>query len=358
MNQVIDTVFDVTHFFDISHDLMCIAGFDGYFRRINPSVIQTLGYSEDELYSRPIDDFVHPDDLPITRQSRQQVIQGTPLLHFENRYLTKAGETVWLAWTSMPLASEKLIYAIAKIITPKKQIEADRNALLTKLTQLNAEMRQLTYTASHDLRAPVHNLVALFDLLNPDNISHAESRYYLELLKSATDVLRKNLNQHIEQLLHQDSVNLGRKKVDLSLTLQRVKNSLLTLIEQSGTDIQADFQAFSSINFNPSYLESIFLNLISNSIKYARPGHSPQITIQARLAGEIQQLVFSDNGLGFDLERVQDKLFGLHQTFHNHPDSKGIGLYLVYNHLNSLGGHISLNSQPGQGSTFTLSFKP
>src|SRR5690606_22381447 len=117
------------------------------------------------------------------------------------------------------------------------------------------------------------------------------------------------------------------------------------------------FSALQEIVFNPAYLESIFLNLISNAIKYAQPGVLPVISISSRLLGDVPQLVFSDNGLGFDMAEVKDKIFGFHQTFHDHFDSKGIGLYLVHNHLLSLGGQIELESQLNQGSTFTLSFK-
>jgi signal transduction histidine kinase len=71
----------------------------------------------------------------------------------------------------------------------------------------------------------------------------------------------------------------------------------------------------------------------------------------------VKQLIFADNGLGFDMELVKDKVFGFHQTFHHHHDSKGIGLYLVYNHITSLGGQISIESKPNEGATFTISFK-
>ena len=104
-------------------------------------------------------------------------------------------------------------------------------------------------------------------------------------------------------------------------------------------------------------MESIFFNLITNSIKYAKPGLTPVITITSRVHEGVNQLVFTDNGLGFDMENVKDKIFGLHQKFHNHVDSKGIGLYLVHNHVTSLGGEISIKSEVNQGTQFVISFK-
>ena len=108
--------FDLEYFFSLSPDLICIAGYDGYFKKINPAVSQTLGYTNEELISRPITSFVHPDDQVITSKSRQSVKEDVPLINFENRYITKTGEVVWLSWTSIPIKRDKLIFAIAKKI--------------------------------------------------------------------------------------------------------------------------------------------------------------------------------------------------------------------------------------------------
>ena len=96
--------------------------------------------------------------------------------------------------------------------------------------------------------------------------------------------------------------------------------------------------------------------MITNSIKYAQPGLEPVISIKSIKSEEKKQLIFSDNGRGFDSEKVGDQIFQRHQTFHDHKDSKGIGLYLVYNHITSLGGDITVDSKPNKGTTFTISF--
>lgn len=115
-----DTLFDLEYFFDLSPDLLCIAGYDGYFKKINPAVSKTLGYSDEELFARPINSFVHPDDQKITSQNRQSITEGRPLINFENRYITKSSEIVWLSWTSMPIERDKMVFAIAKIVYKKK----------------------------------------------------------------------------------------------------------------------------------------------------------------------------------------------------------------------------------------------
>jgi signal transduction histidine kinase len=104
-------------------------------------------------------------------------------------------------------------------------------------------------------------------------------------------------------------------------------------------------------------MESILLNLITNSIKYARPDHFPVITISTRILNGVKQLIFSDEGQGFNMDEVKDKIFGFQKKFHHHIDSKGIGLYLVYNHVTSLGGEITIESKINEGTTFTISFK-
>jgi light-regulated signal transduction histidine kinase (bacteriophytochrome) len=136
-----------------------------------------------------------------------------------------------------------------------------------------------------------------------------------------------------------------------------VRKSIQSLVEASGTFIHADFSNLNTIRFNRAYMESVFLNLITNSIKYARSDEHPIIQIRSEKADGRDLLIFSDNGMGFDMEKVNDKIFGLHQKFHHHKDSKGIGLYLVHNHITSLGGKIEVESETNRGTTFTMSFK-
>jgi len=115
--------FDLEYFFQLSPDLLCIAGYDGYFKKINPAVSKTLGYTDEELFAAPIDSFIHPADQERTKQKRDELRRGEALLRFENRYLAKDGSAVWLSWTSVQIERDKLVFAIAKDITYKKQFE-------------------------------------------------------------------------------------------------------------------------------------------------------------------------------------------------------------------------------------------
>lgn len=349
--------FNFERFFELSADLFCIAGYDGYFKRINAAVSKTLGYTNEELFSRPINFFVHPADQTITEKKRDNIRHEIPLLNFENRYITKSGEVVWLAWTSMPVDREQLVFAIAKNITEKKRQEAERNNLITSLTQINDDLKQLTYTTSHDLRSPVSNLLSVFNFIDISKIQDAETVELIGMLRSASESLKETLNNYVDVLSQKDSLNVHLEKINVNNSLNTVLRSVSSLIQDSGVTINYSIAGDCTINFNKAYLESVFLNLITNSIKYARPEVVPVIDISFRIYKGLKQIIFADNGLGFDMDRVKDKIFGFHQTFHHHHDSKGIGLYLVYNHITSLGGQITIESKPNEGATFIISFK-
>lgn len=343
-------------FFDISPDLFCIAGYDGYFKRINPAVSALLGYSLEELFSSPINDFVHPEDKDITAEARKKLTKSHPLLNFENRYLTKNGETVWLSWTSMYLENEELIFAIAKDITLKKNLELERNLLLQNLTDINQKLKNLSYTVTHDLRAPVNNFISIFKLLDSSKIEDTRTLKLLEVLKLSSDNLNETLSNYVDILYDEDKRNQEIEKINFKESLDSVMKSIPSLIKNAQTSIKFDFEELKEVEFNNAYMASIFLNLITNSIKYAKPEVAPVISIRSSIHKGKKKLIFEDNGLGFDMEKVKDKIFRINQKFHNHKDSKGIGLYLVYNHIKNLGGDIKVESKVNVGTKFIISF--
>jgi PAS domain S-box-containing protein len=351
------TNFDYELLFGLSSDLLCIAGYDGYFKKINQAVSTVLGYTMEELYAKPINDFIYEDDRESTTNVRKELTRAKPLLNFENRYVTKNGEIVWLSWTSHPVESEQLIFAIAKNITHKKRLEAERNVLLANLTKVNRDLKQLTYTTSHDLRSPVSNFLSLFSMIDVSKVSDGDTVDLLETIKLAGDNLKKTLNTYVEGLIEKHGSHATLEEVNLSECLTNVLLSVNSLIYSSRTTIETDFSKVDKIKFNKAYLESIFLNLITNAIKYSRPDRFPVIRVHSDRSKGFNQLIIEDNGLGFDMEKVKDKLFGFHQTFHNHHDSKGIGLYLVHTHVTSFGGKINVESKTNEGAKFIISFK-
>jgi PAS domain S-box-containing protein len=348
--------FNLELYFELSPDLLCIAGFDGYFKKINPTVSKTLGFSRSELLSRPIHTFIHPEDKVETARTRQNILNNQPLLNFENRYLTKEGETVWLSWTSMPIASEEVVFAIAKIVTHRRIIEEDRNQLLSTLTKANKDLKQLTYTASHDLRAPVNNLLSVFNIMDLSRIQDEETLEFINILKSATENLKDTLNNYVDVLSNGEALTEQNEDIYFQDSLDSVLMSLGSLLRDSNVSIHADFSAFPKIKGNKTSLDSIFLNLITNSIKYAKTDSYPVISITSRHENHIKQLIFKDEGIGFDMDKVKNRIFGFGQKFDHNPGNKGIGLYLVQNHVTSLGGSIVVESKINEGAKFIITF--
>ena len=116
---------DMFTFFEMTPDLVCIAGKDGFFKKVNRAVIEKLGYTEEELFARPISSFLYPEDMEMTIRERTKLLDGTALTNLENRYVTKDGRIIWLHWTSIYLSDKEVVFAIAKDITERKQVEKE-----------------------------------------------------------------------------------------------------------------------------------------------------------------------------------------------------------------------------------------
>ena len=130
-------------FFEVSIDLLCCLGFDGYFRRLNPAWERALGFTIAELKSRPFLEFVHPDDRERTLRQNQAVRHGGHANTFQNRYLCKDGSHRWLLWNAAPDGAHSLIYSVARDVTEQKRAEAERERLVTELQTALAEVRTL-----------------------------------------------------------------------------------------------------------------------------------------------------------------------------------------------------------------------
>lgn len=134
---------DIEQFFEISIDLLCVLGFNGYFKRLNPAWERALGFTREELMSRPFIDFVHPEDRDATRAQNARVRQGDPALAFVNRYLCKDGSHRWLRWNAAPVHAANVIYSVARDITDRKKAEDERDALVVRLQTAVDEVKTL-----------------------------------------------------------------------------------------------------------------------------------------------------------------------------------------------------------------------
>jgi PAS domain S-box-containing protein len=349
---------ELNHFFTLSPDIMCIISEDGYFKKINPALIRIVAFSEAELLAHPVRNFVHPEDRVAYRTEIHKTLYKTDTLQFENRFITKTGNIVWFEWEMIPLKSEGLIYAVAKDITQKKAMDEEKKQLIEALTNNNRELKQFSYITSHNLRSPLTNMLSVFELLNLEHITHKETIVLIDALKKSTLHLNNTLNDLIDILIVKGNTNLTLRPIQFAQVYQSVTNSIQHLIDESGAIIETHFHEAPEVVFNSEYLESIFLNMLTNSIKYSKENENPKIKIYSYVKNKNIHLNFEDQGLGFDLEKVKDRIFGLYQKFHAHKDSKGIGLYLVHSQVTALGGSVTVESKPLEGTKFTICFKP
>jgi signal transduction histidine kinase len=159
-------------------------------------------------------------------------------------------------------------------------------------------------------------------------------------------------------LIIKNKVNAKKEELCIEKNLERVVTSIQTTIDEFEVEIQTDFSATRVVEFNHNYFESILLNLLTNAVKYRSPDRKPVIKISTEvIEDDGVKLYFSDNGLGIDLERYGDRIFGLYQRFHDHADSKGLGLYIVNSQVRAMGGTIELESEVNKGTTFIITFK-
>jgi signal transduction histidine kinase len=148
-----------------------------------------------------------------------------------------------------------------------------------------------------------------------------------------------------------DSVEFNT--INLNDIVDGIKLQLSESIRTSNFEIQTTFE-LETINYEKSHIENLFLNLITNAIKYRRDEADPIIQIHSSKLNNHVRLIFKDNGSGIDLDKHGKNLFGMYKRFHSNPEGRGVGLYLVKRQLNALGSTISVESEPNQGTCFTV----
>ena len=234
-----------------------------------------------------------------------------------------------------------------------RQLEAKRD----KLASQNNRLVQLYHIMTHDLRAPLANMTMLIKF-----IRESEDPEEQKELVSKLPVVINTLNSNCSDLLDiiDTSALDGEEEVNFIFfedALQKVIRSLDSEIQSKSATIFHDFSESEQVVYTGQYLQSLFLNLLSNALKYADPGRPPVIEIKSKKEGDHLVLTVKDNGLGLDLETHGENLFKPRRTFHKNHDAKGYGLYMTKVQLENYGATIEMESIPGEGSTFTVRFK-
>lgn len=224
------------------------------------------------------------------------------------------------------------------------------------LRKINNDLDNFIYTASHDLRAPISNIEGLVDALNAVVLSeNNEAREILGLMRFSVEKFKETIKDLTEISRIQKEKTEDIQEVHVSEILDEVKDSIKDMIERSGALIRLDIKE-EKIRFSRKNLRSIFYNLLSNAIKYRASGRLPEVFVTTEKQDDFILLTVKDNGLGIP-HKHQDKIFTMFKRFHDHVDGTGVGLYIVKRILDNEGGHITVESEEGKGSTFKVYFK-
>ncbi|MEQ8686899.1 MAG: PAS domain S-box protein [Imperialibacter sp.] len=244
-----------------------------------------------------------------------------------------------------------------RIEDQKRLLEAKNNLeiLAERLTKQNSQLTNFTHIISHNLRSPVGNLTSLLHLYEI-----SEEKEEKELIFSKFEIVIEHLSSTLNTLINTLKIKTEDANILESVrfddVLKKTMEIITVQIEESEIAIKSDFSAVAEIQYNRSYMESIFLNLLTNAVKYRSAKRKPQVSIVSTNENGRVVLKFSDNGLGIDMDKFGDKLFGLNKTFHGNDEAKGVGLFLTKTQIEALGGSITAESEPGKGTTFIITF--
>lgn len=328
---------------------------------VNPAFSKMTGFDDNEVIGASLDSFMNGVHIKNELIKLEEALKKKEEYSFESINTRKNGEEYWVNFIIIPITDKENQHShwisIQRDISVEKEREKEREALISELTQNNKDLKQFSYITSHNLRAPLSNLTGLLNLIEDVPIENEELKEIINGFSKSTNQLNETINDLVNVIIIKDSPSIQKEDIVIRDVFENVFSQLSFLISLKKPIIKIDFHDSEIINLNKSYIESILLNLMTNSLRYFDPKKQLKITISSKKTDLETVILFKDNGIGIDMDRNKDKIFGLYQRFHDYPDSKGLGLYLVKSQVESMGGKISVESQVGVGTTFTITFK-
>jgi PAS domain S-box-containing protein len=326
------------------------------FLAVNLAALEQYGYSLEEFQHLTAKDIRVPEDQPAFLQAVQELTETYQ--HFGQWQLVKKNGAVVHAEIyihKVVFQGKRAYLSLVLDNTARLKAEEDRNKLIEELTHQNLDLQQFAYITSHNLRAPIANIMGLVNLYDPENTQQENQQLIANLGESARnlDTVVRDLN---DLLLIRTLPQEERQVVQLEKAFHFIRQSLHAEISASLARIQVDFTAAPEVVSVRSYVLSILYNLLSNALKYRSPDRDLHIKVQSAPEGDYTCLAVTDNGLGIDLAKNKDKLFGMYKRFHQHIEGKGLGLHLVKTQIETLGGSIRVQSEKDKGTTFKVLF--
>ncbi|AYN69034.1 PAS domain S-box protein [Euzebyella marina] len=351
---------------DSAPDAIVILNNRGKIKIVNKEAEKLLGYTIKELLNKHIS-FVTPTKFKNLHKEYAAKFfnnpnQGLVIKNQELYIKNKSGGQIPVQVSIGPVeTAEGLMISIAiRDITLRKEAESKLVAMnnrlkdtAKKLSIQNQQLSDFNHITSHNLRSPVSNLNALLKLLQVEKDDVRKSLLF-EKFEKVIDHLSSTLDTLVETLRIKSETAQNQTKISFEKVLTKTKDILTAQIMDSGAEIISNFSKASKIEYNEVYLESIFLNLVSNAIKYKSPLRPPVIHIESWVEDGKTKLKVADNGLGIDLKKNGKKLFGLNKVFHRHPEAKGVGLFLTKAQVEAMGGTITAESEVNVGTTFLI----
>ncbi|MBF6640038.1 PAS domain S-box protein [Flavobacterium sp. J49] len=331
----------------------------GNFITINKEYGRIVGYSTEELLATNFQSITYPDDLQIDLDHMDKIKKGIiDDFCIEKRYIHKTGKIVWVNLVVAVLWKEgnRVLnhIAIVEDITDKKRAVEELNLSFKLVSEQNKRLLNFSYIVSHNLRSHTSNIELISSLL--DGVKTKEEQdEMVDLLKQVSKSLDETMRNLNEVVNIRTNINLTIESLNLHQFIENSLNILQRQIQDKQVVIENRVPLHIQINYNAAYLESILYNFISNAIRYSHPERKPLIILTFDEAKKA--LSISDNGIGINLKRNREDLFGMYKTFNSNPDAKGIGLFISKNQIDTMGGKIETESEVNVGTTFTIYFK-
>jgi signal transduction histidine kinase len=307
------------------------------------------------------DSRIHQDDLIDYLNNIQSHIDNrTPFFENTKRVLSKNGEYKWILSVGKIIERDNSgdplrIIGTHSDVSLNKLKEKELLDNLDIIIEQNNRLLNFAHIVSHNLRSHTGNFRMLLNVI--DETEDEKSRdECLGYLKTTSNALSETID-HLKELVDiHNTIIHKREDLNLNTFLNQTLEVLSKEIKDNKVIIVNKISEKETIKFNPAYLESLFLNFTTNAIKYSHPDRTPEINYSSSKENGKVVLMIQDNGLGINLEKHGEKLFGMYKTFHKNDNARGIGLFITKNQIESMGGTIEVESKVNVGTTFKINF--
>ncbi len=332
----------------------------GVFIEVNQGLADVSGYSVEELIGMQSLQLVAPEFRPIVIEkikSGDESPYDVEAIHKNGskRYLEIHGKNI--PYKNKTVRVTEFRDVTDRKIAEEKVLEQNErlSSIAQSLTKKNEQLEEFTQIVSHNLRSPVGNIMSLLAILSNSNDTEERSQV-IKLLERSSNYLLTTLNELNDILKVKQDVHLEKQNLKFEDVFEKVKQMMTVRINETSVQLRCDFEMAPEINYPNIYLESIFLNLLSNALKYRNPNRNLEVCFRTYYKGKQLFMEVSDNGLGIDLNRYRHQVFKLRKTFHENVESRGVGLFLIKTQIETMGGEISINSEENVGTTFVINF--